>query len=235
MASAGAERPRLDPVAYRDALREAFPDYGYADGAMHAWRFNLFERLVGEQGLPPNAALLNVGCGPFALEVHSRIVRGCRVTSFDYTAEFAHVYDKLKSERMLEDVSFFVGDIRTVSFPAESFDIIVFHDVFYEAALDAPEIVARFVPFLKRRGLVYLDLMNRSAGGLWRLMGSERKEYRRYDVPAALSRIKAAGLEQIACCPTDENRVGWKRRALTGIRLLTGKANSFGVLARRAG
>jgi len=223
----------VNPVAYRDALRDAFPDYDYADGAMYFWRFNLFERLVAKHGLPSGASMLNVGCGPFALEALSPTARQCRVTAFDYTPEFGPVFEILRARHLLEDVTFFVGDIREVSFPEASFDIIVFHDVFYEAALSAPDVIARYVPFLKPGGLVYFDIMDRRAKWLWQLLRSERPEYRRYDVASALDRIRAAGLELLDCCPTDENRTGIKRLVQKAIRLTTGTANSFGVMARR--
>jgi SAM-dependent methyltransferase len=214
-------------------LRAAFPDYSYTDGAMHSWRFNLFERLVAKHGLPQGARMLNVGCGPFALEALSPTARRCKVTSFDYTPEFTPVYERLMAEKLLGDVTFFVGDIREVTFDEASFDIAVFHDVFYEAALSAPEVIARYVPFVKPGGLIYFDIMDKRAEGLWRLMGSEREEYRRYDVDAALRRIEKAGLERLEQCPTNENRIGAKRITLNAIRLLTGKVNSYGILARR--
>lgn len=223
----------VDPEAFRKAVEDGFPTYPYSSGMTSRSRFRLFERLVGAVGLPVQARMLSVGCGPLALEVLSDVARRCDVTAFDYTPEFQGVYEILRDRGLLQRVDFSVGDARTADYPPDSFDIIVFHDVFYETALDAPEIVARFVPAVKPGGLVYFDLMDERAHRIWRMMGAELPDYRRYNIDSALARVRAAGLEIIAQSPTDENRDGLKRATITLIRKTTGIANAFGILARR--
>ncbi len=223
----------VDPEAFRKAVEDGFPEYPYSSGMTSRSRFRLFERLVAAVGLPADARMLSVGCGPLAPEVLSDVARRCVVTAFDYTPEFQGVYDTLRERGLLKKVDFSVGDARTAEYAPDSFDIIVFHDIFYETALDAPEIVARFVPAVKPGGLVYFDLMDERAHRIWRMIGAELPEYRRYNIDSALARIRAAGLEIIAQSPTDENRDGLKRTTITMIRKTTGIANAFGVLARR--
>lgn len=223
----------IDPEAFRKAVEDGFPEYPYSSGMTSRTRFRLFERLVGAVGLRDDAKMLSVGCGPLALEVLSDLARRCDVTAFDYTPEFQGVYDKLRERGMLKKVAFSVGDARMAEFEPDSYDIVVFHDIFYETALDAPEIVARFVPAVKPGGLVYFDLMDERAHRVWKLIGAELPEYRRYNIDRALARVREAGLEIIAQAPTDENRDGLKRATITLIRKTTGIANAFGILARR--
>ena len=141
-----------------------------------------------------STSILNAGSGAFAAELFSAPFQNRQITSFDYTQEFAELYPVFRREGMLATTTFSRADANTVTYPARSFDLIVFHDIFYETALNVPDVLNRFREFLKPGGYVYLDFMNQNTAWLWRLIGKERT-YRRYTVAQIRGALEENGFD----------------------------------------
>lgn len=150
----------------------------------------LLERHVGDT----SRTILNAGCGPFAAEIFSVSFQNRRVSSFDYTKGFGDLYPVLRQEGHLATTHFVRGDANTIVYPLQSSDLIVFHDIFYEPALNVPDVLARFKTFLRPGGHIYLDYMNQSTAWLWRLLGKER-QYKRYTTAQIRTALEENGFE----------------------------------------
>jgi ubiquinone/menaquinone biosynthesis C-methylase UbiE len=138
--------------------------------------------------------ILNAGSGAFAAEIFSLPFQNRQITAFDYTQDFADLYPVFRKEGLLATTEFARADANTVVYPDESFDVMVFHDIFYETALNVPDVLARFKTFLKPGGHVFLDFMNQKTSRLWRLIGKER-QYRRYTVAQIRTALAESGFE----------------------------------------
>jgi SAM-dependent methyltransferase len=151
---------------------------------------DMLDRHVGRK----SRRILNAGSGTFAAEIFSAAFQNRQITSFDYTEAFADLFPVFQQEGLLATTEFSRADANTVAFPALSFDLAVFHDIFYETALNVPDVLARYRGFVKPDGFVYLDFMNEGTAWLWRLIGKER-QYRRYSRAQILKALENSGFE----------------------------------------
>ena len=113
---------------------------------------------------------------------------------FSNAEGFAGLYPVFRGEGLLAATTFVRADANTVTYSAGSFDLIVFHDIFYETALNVPDILIRYSDFLKPGGFVYLDFMSQDTAWLWKLIGRERK-YRRYTIAQIRNALEESGFD----------------------------------------
>ena len=179
------EQRYLVNTGYRDRYRAILEEQLPLSLKPFAGFFSNLKRLVTMSEMldkhvgAHSKTILNAGSGTFAAEIFSSGFQNRQITSFDYTEAFADLYPVFRAEGHLSTTTFARADANTVTFPAESFDLIVFHDIFYESALNIPDVLFRYRDFLKPGGYVFLDFMNMDTALLWRLIGKER-QYKRY-------------------------------------------------------
>jgi SAM-dependent methyltransferase len=150
----------------------------------------MLEKHVGVK----SKTILNVGSGTFAAEIFSASFQNRQISAFDYTEGFAGLYRVFRGEGLLTTTTFAGADANKVTYPAGSFDLVVFHDIFYETALNVPDVLIRYRDFLKPGGFVYLDFMNQNTAWLWKLIGKERK-YKRYTLAQIRSALQESGFD----------------------------------------
>ena len=188
----------------------------------------MLEQYVGNS----SKTILNVGCGTFAAEIFSVSFQKRDITAFDYTEAFAELYPVFKQEGLLETTRFSRADANTITFPPATFDLAVFHDIFYEFALNVPDVLARYREFLKPGGFIYMDFMNQKTARLWRLLGKER-EYKRYTTSQIRKALKDNGfelLEMRRSCGSPSRAV---RFLNWGLWTFFRTSNAFSVVARK--
>ena len=187
--------PLLVNIGYRDRYRYLLesnlppPMKGFAAFFANLNRLNTMSAMLEKHVGRNSTCILNAGSGTFAAELFSAPFQNRRITSFDYTQEFADLFPVFRREGMLATTTFSRADANTVAYPAKSFDLIVFHDIFYETALNIPDVLNRFREFPSPGGYVYLDFMNQDTELVWRLIGKERmyKRYKLAEIRRALS------------------------------------------------
>lgn len=191
-------------------------------------RVGMIARLIGHE-LKPGADILNVACGPFAIEFYLKPA-GCRIEAFDREERLAALHKELTGRGLIDAGTFSVCDVNRYR-SERLFDVVLINDVFYSRGLDFYELIGRYIARVKPGGLIYFDIQDMRAGPLWRLFGKDTN--RRYDLARVAGALESAGLEIIA----KEPALGIKG-GLDGIvrRLLwrvAGLANSFVFVARK--
>ena len=100
----------------------------------------------------PNAAALDLGCGTGA--VTERLARRrFRVSALDHSPAMIEV---AKAKRHDVPVDFRVGEITTLPYPDESFDLVTCQRVFHHVP-DADKVIAEVRRVLKPQGIFYLS------------------------------------------------------------------------------
>lgn len=176
--------------------------------------------------------ILNAGSGAFAAELFSAPFQNQDITSFDYTEAFAGLYPVFRGEGLLRTTTFSRADANTVVYPAGKFDLIVFHDIFYETALDIPAMLGRFQVFLRPGGYLYLDFMSQGTGWLWRVLG-RGKAYKRYAMTGVQGALFANDFEILELKPS-----GGVSNPIVGVlnRILWAAfrtSNAYAIIARK--
>ena len=138
----------------------------------------------------------------------------------------------LRREGFLPTTKFEQGDANTIAFPKHSFDVLVFHDIFYETTLNVPEVLARFNGFLKPGGHVYLDFMNLKTVWLWRLLGKERK-YKRYSIGQIRAALHDQGFEILEMRRSVGTNSKLIKALSTALWIMLGTSNAYGLIARK--
>jgi ubiquinone/menaquinone biosynthesis C-methylase UbiE len=149
----GTDRQYLQGEQYRDAsnlnsrmtLHERFSTNPYG---WHRWVFDLLS-------LPPDARLLEVGCGPGTLWVENRdrVPGGWRVVLSDFSAGMVGE----ASRRLGDDVpgfAFTVADAQALPFPPACFDAVVANHMLYHVP-DRPAALAEMRRVLRPNGHLY--------------------------------------------------------------------------------
>ena len=188
----------------------------------------MLEKHVGVK----SRTILNVGSGTFAAEIFSASFQDRQISSFDYTEGFAGLYRVFRGEGLLATTTFAGADANKVTYRAGSFDLVVFHDIFYENALNVPDVLIRYRDFLKPGGFVYLDFMNQNTAWLWKLIGKERK-YKRYTVTQIRSALEESGFDLLEM----RRSSGAAIRAVIFLNwalwTIFGTSNAFALVARK--
>jgi len=177
-------------------------------------------------------SILNIGSGAFASEIFVAAFQNQNITSFDYTPEFAPLFDIFGKEGVLHGTAFMTADAMTACFAPRAFDLIVMHDLLYEPALDLDALLSRYLPVLAPGGLIYFDYMNQGVHWLWSLLGKE-KRYRRYragEIAAILRRHDLEIVERRAVKPSGSSLKAAFHAVLTN---LFRTSNAFAVIVRR--
>lgn len=194
-------------------------------------RLSLLTRFMQAHCKQTPTRVLNVGCGPFATECFTPQLEHSEFVSFDYTQGFAPLYQAMRANGHLNNTHFFVGNANEAQFDSASFDLILMHDILYEPALDALDLLQRYHAYLKPGGLLFFDVMDQRISPLWKILGKEIG-HRRYDLQELRKRL-GNHYEIIDCAPY----LGVKgpidalfRRVLWHV---FGLANNFAFLIRR--
>lgn len=177
--------------------------------------------------------VLNVGSGPFAIEIFVEAMQGQSIVALDYTPEFAPFHPLFRSEGHLSGTEFLQADVMTQEFDANAFDMIILHDVLYETALDLGAVIRRLDRFLKPGGLLFFDFVNARTRWIWRMLGRPDR-FRRYDPGQVRALLQELDHEIVVWRPTHGARHPAVRVVHAALRA-AGTANNYAVLSRKAG
>ena len=140
-------KPATDPSTdYRDLVRRGYDacaaDY---EAARQAEANPELDLLL--QKLPPNAAVLDLGCGA-GVPVARVLARHARVTGVDISAEQIR-----RARANVPEGTFIQGDLMTVALPAEGFDAAVaYYSLFHLPREEHPDFFRRLLGWLRPGG-----------------------------------------------------------------------------------
>ena len=225
-------------TGYRDRYRSLLesnlppPMKGFAAFFAKLDRLHTMSAMLAKHadGKPPR--ILNAGSGAFAAELFSAPFQNRQITSFDYTQEFADLFPVFQRDGMLATTTFSRADANTVTYPANSFDVIVFHDIFYEAALNIPDVLHRFRDFLRPGGYLYLDFMSQSTELVWRLLGKGRA-YKRYKLAEVRRTLVENGFELLELRRSSDTSNPLVACLNAMLWTMFRTSNAFAVIARK--
>lgn len=101
----------------------------------HSWRTAANSAGYVIPHIQPNMSILDVGCGPGSITIDfARLVPCGYVTGVEYVPEPLEEARALASARGITNISFQVGDIHSLPFPDNSFDIAHVHQVLQHVA-----------------------------------------------------------------------------------------------------
>jgi len=101
----------------------------------HSWRTAANSAGYLVPHIQPNMSILDVGCGPGSITVDfARLVPRGHVTGVEYVPEPLEKAQALASSHGVANISFKVGDIHSLPFPDNSFDIAHAHQVLQHIA-----------------------------------------------------------------------------------------------------
>lgn len=239
--SLGPARTRIAAVSpaerdYASALHRHLGGMppGEIDFFVNARRFDLIEQLAGRELRRKGTEILNVACGPFALEFYMQL-SDAKITSFDREAKLTALHGALLAEGLVTNVEFVVADVHDFT-PDAVFDAVVINDLFYTKYVDFYALIGKYAGFLRPGGLLYFDIQDERAGPIWRAFGKDA-EYRRYDLKEVLKTLHALGLSINSTTPSLGIKGGIKGGLdgvlRKGLWYTAGIANSFAFVARK--
>ena len=229
---------RADPVTqaliYEQLLRDNLEGalQGFVPFFANQARLRLLDFALRRHFKSTPADVLNIGCGPFATEFFLKPLAPHRIVSFDYTQGFGDLFPVFRACGYLQNTRFFVASALDVTFPANSFDLVIMHDVLYERALPFDVMFEKYDAYLRPGGLIFFDLMDVRMQKIWKKLGKEA-DYQRYDIGATLAYLQARGYQVLECLPSLKavglaNKL-FRRVLWHGFR----RANSFAIMARK--
>ncbi|MEV6162924.1 methyltransferase domain-containing protein [Streptomyces sp. NPDC052052] len=96
----------------------------------HRWRTAANSAAYLIEGLRPGMSVLDVGCGPGTITADlAALVAPGRVTGIDTSREILDQAADVVTERGLDNVEFTTGDVNSLDFPDDSFDVVHAHQV----------------------------------------------------------------------------------------------------------
>lgn len=193
-------------------------------------RMAMLERLAGSALRTPGAEILNVACGPFALEFYLGL-EAAHITSFDREERLQGLHRELTSRRLIPPSVFKVADVHTFK-TQQTFDVVLINDLFYSRFVDFYALLPRYAALVKPGGLFYFDIQDKRAGPIWRAFGKDA-QFRRYDLADVARVLREAGFVIERCEPALGIKGGVDgvlRKAMWG---LAGVANSYVFVARK--
>ncbi len=193
-------------------------------------RFDLIERLVGSELRRKGIEILNVACGPFALEFYMQL-GDAEITSFDREARLLALHGELRSNGFVANSEFLVADVHDFN-AQKPYDAVVINDLFYTKHVDFYALIGKYADCLKPGGLLYFDIQDERAGPIWRAFGKDA-EYRRYDLKDIAKALTGLGLSIASITPSLGIKGGLDGVLRKGLWYTAGVANSFVFVARK--
>lgn len=193
-------------------------------------RLAIAGRLIGSELHRPGARILNVACGPFALEYYLGL-SNAHITSFDREARLAPLHKELMGRGLIAKSAFSVADVEKFTTP-ERFDIVLINDLFYSKYIDFYALIGRYIDLVAPGGLIYFDVQDERAGPIWRAFGKDAN-YRRYKLPDVARTLNTAGLDIVAVEPALGIKGGVDGVLRKGLWRAARIANSYVFVARK--
>ena len=200
------------------------------DFFVNSKRLEMIERLAGPELRRKGAEILNVACGPFALEYYLQL-RGAHITSFDREARLAGLHGELLASGLISDCEFHVSDVHEFT-AAKRYDAVIINDLFYTKHIDFYALIGKYASYVKPGGLLYFDIQDERAGPVWRAFGKDA-EYRRYDLARVAKTLEEYGLKVTSISPSLGIKGGLDGVLRKGLWYTAGLANSFVFVARK--
>lgn len=226
-------RPSLEQEQlYRSALHRhlAGMEIKEIEFFVNPRRVELLDRLIGDELRRKGAEILNVACGPFAIEFYLQL-RDANITSFDLEARLAGLHLQLIDSGLIAQTSFDVASIEAFAAP-RAFDVIIINDLFYLKFVDFYALIETYIGHLKPGGLLYFDIQDQRAAPIWKAFGKEGRN-RRYDLDDVGRLLVAKGMKIESMTPLlgiKGSLDRWFRKALWHT---AGLSNSFVFVARK--
>ena len=195
-------------------------------------RVELLDRLVGDDLRRKGAEILNVACGPFAIEFYLQL-RDANITSFDLETRLSVLHRELINSGLIAQSSFDVAGAEAFAAP-RAFDVIVINDLFYLKFVDFYALIETYIGHLKPGGLLYFDIQDRRAEPIWKAFGKEGRN-RRYDLDDVRRVLVAQGMEIETMTPLLGIKGRLDRAFRKGLWHTAGLSNSFVFVARKMG
>ena len=193
-------------------------------------RLEMIEQLVGQDLRRKGSEILNVACGPFALEFYLQL-RGAHITSFDRETRLAGLHGELLSCGLIGDSEFHVSDVHEFA-ASKQYDAVIINDLFYTKHIDFYALICKYAGYVKPGGLLYFDIQDERAGPVWRAFGKDA-EYRRYDLARVSQTLNECGLDVTAVSPALGIKGGLDRVLRKGLWYTARLANSYVFVARK--
>lgn len=103
--------------------------------------------------LPPNASVLDAGCGP-GRDSEYFLTHGLQVTGIDLSAKLLAL-----ARRRVPRAKFIQQDLRSIDFPVNSFDgIWACASLHHLRRTDMPEVLSKFFHILKPKGVLFISV-----------------------------------------------------------------------------
>lgn len=193
-------------------------------------RMAMLERLAGPALRAPGAEILNVACGPFALEFYLGL-EAARITSFDREQRLPGLHRELTSRRLIPASDFKVADVYTFK-TQKTFDAVLINDLFYSRYVDFYALLPKYAALVKPGGLFYFDIQDKRAGPIWRAFGKDAA-FRRYDLDDVARALREAGFRIEAREPALGIKGGVDGVVRKAMWRFAGLANSYVFVARK--
>ena len=190
----------------------------------------MIERLIGPALRTAGADVLNVACGPFAVEFYLNLA-ACHVESFDREPRLEPLHRELTGRGLISSTSFEVADANTFK-TSRQFDVVLINDLFYSRHVDFHTLLPRYAARVKPGGILYFDIQDQRAGPLWRAFRKDGA-FRRYDLASVTRVLREAGFEIDAIEPALGIKGGLDGVLRRGMWRFGGLANSFVFVARK--
>jgi SAM-dependent methyltransferase len=233
------ERPRLilrrrDDEAYAEILFRHLGARGPREVGffVNEKRFYLFAAMV-EHHVGSRAGakmkILNVACGPFALE-HYCDLSNAEIVSFDIDTGLIGVYGDLRAAGLIANCHFFIGDAEKRAL-RERFDLVVINDLFYAKEIDYYAVIDQYARLVKPSGYLYFDILDQRAGPVWAMAG-KNAAFNRYDLDPVARHLEALGFTIVAAVPSMGIKGGLDERIRKLLWSSMRVANNAAIVAR---
>ena len=195
-------------------------------------RVELLDRLIGDELRRKGAEILNVACGPFAIEFY---LQPCdaHIWSFDLEPQLLPLHRELVETRLIAPSSFEVASIEAFD-AARTYDAIVINDLFYLKFVDFYAVIESYIGRLRPGGLLYFDIQDQRARPIWKAFGKEGRN-RRYDLDDVGRLLVAQGMKIESMTPLLGIKGSFDRAFRKVLWHTAGFSNSFVFVARKTG
>jgi SAM-dependent methyltransferase len=110
----------------------AFYTHGHHESVLrsHRWRTAANSAAYLLSSLRPNMHILDIGCGPGTITIDlATLVPQGQVTGLEYAPDVLEQARMTATERRVTNVQFVVGDVHSLQYPDNTFDIVHAHQV----------------------------------------------------------------------------------------------------------
>lgn len=194
-------------------------------------RFGLLGPAIGAILRNPDAKVLNVASGPFALE-HYLPGLAAEMHSLDLDPALPALHQDLLAEGLIGRARFTLTD--AMSFETdERYDLVVINDLFYTRYVDFYALFEKYRHFVKPGGTLYFDILDRKAGALWKAFNRDSR-YRRYDMASIRDTLRTGGFDIEVELPSPGIKGGLDMLVRRTLWRVFGVANNLIFRARRS-